>query len=94
MVVKVDMTKAYRLVSWNSLDNVIGKMCSGIVEKADLYVSLMQVLLSSSSDLSRANSRASGIKQGDPLPPPLFVMITECLNRMIMVLVQELLLMV
>ncbi|XP_060216553.1 uncharacterized protein LOC132644029 [Lycium barbarum] len=83
VIIKLDMAKAYDRVSWQFLTKVLERMGfdGAFVDKIWrlLANNWYSVMLNGRSHGFFHSTR--GVKQGDPLSPPLFVLVVEVLSR-------------
>ncbi|CAN1178605.1 Transposon TX1 uncharacterized 149 kDa protein [Linum perenne] len=85
MMIKMDMKKAYDLVDWRCLDNILQALgfnetwCSWI--RACVRSVKFSILLNGCPTKSFTPSR--GIRQGDPISPYLFILLTNALSHLI-----------
>ncbi|GAU25843.1 hypothetical protein TSUD_31070 [Trifolium subterraneum] len=85
LTLKIDITKAYDKVDWGFLRGVMTKM--GF---SDVWIRWVMMCVSSvnysvlmNSDRVSPISPGRGLRQGDPLSPYLFILVTECLTALI-----------
>jgi hypothetical protein len=83
VMLKLDIARAFDSVSWGFLVEVLRKMGFGTK-----FCELVAILLSTASTRVMLNGEPGppiwhrrGLRQGDPLPPSLFVLIMNTLNR-------------
>ncbi|GAU50179.1 hypothetical protein TSUD_408720, partial [Trifolium subterraneum] len=85
LALKIDISKAYDKVDWGFLRGVMTRM--GF---ADVWIRWVMMCVSSvyysvlmNSDRVGSISPGRGLRQGDPLFPYLFILVTECLTALI-----------
>ncbi|GAU36566.1 hypothetical protein TSUD_277720 [Trifolium subterraneum] len=85
LALKIDISKAYDKVDWGFLRGVMTKM--GF---SDVWIQWVMMCVSSvnysvlmNSDRVDPISPGRGLRQGDPLSPYLFILVTECLTALI-----------
>ena len=85
MLIKLDIEKAYDHVNWNALFYLMERMDFGEKwgrwMKACITTVHFSVLINGSPAGFFASSR--GLRQGDPLPPLLFLLVMEVLSRLL-----------
>lgn len=85
MAIKIDMAKAYDMVEWNILMHILhlhgfnDKFCNLILEC--ISIAFFLVLVNGSPAGFFSSSR--GLKQGDPISPALFTILSDLLSRML-----------
>ena len=85
MLLKLDLSKAYDRVDWEFLDKVLyafgfdQKVCKIISQL--VTTSSLEILVNGAPTEFFKPSR--GLQQGDPLSPILFIIMVECLGRLI-----------
>lgn len=85
MTIKVDMAKAYNRIEWDILISILkahgfsedmGKQVYG-------YVSLVYYSVLTNGSPYEFFARSRGVHQGDPMSPPLFIITTNLLSRIL-----------
>lgn len=85
VALKIDIIKAFDQVNWNFFFGVLDKM--GFNEKWVSWMKLclrtMQFSIIVNGDHVGQISRERGLRQGDPLPPYLFIICTKKLSTLL-----------
>jgi hypothetical protein len=85
MLIKLDMSKAYDRISWRFLQQMLEAF--GFVED---WIQWIMSLISSTffsilvnGSPSKTFNPSRGLKQGDQMSPYLYIILAECLGRLI-----------
>lgn len=84
-VLKVDMNKAYDRVEWDFLQAIMRRMgfCKGWVDWVMGCISLVAFNLQIDGRSVDSFQPARGVRQGDPLSPYMFIIVSEVLSLML-----------
>ncbi|XP_058784579.1 uncharacterized protein LOC131659399 [Vicia villosa] len=85
LLFKVDFEKAYGNVNWNFLKVMLQKMGFGVVWRRwmDLLIFQSKMLVLVNGSPTKEFVVEKGLRQGDPLSPFLFVLVTEALTGLV-----------
>ena len=84
-LLKLDFEKAYDTISWESLDMVLTEMGFGIKWRKWIAscITTSRISIIFNGCPCKPFRMGRGLRQGDPLSPFLFVLVTEVLNRVL-----------